>query len=165
MTKPLNILGIDPGYDRLGLAVIEKSSDGEKIIYSACFTPAHRGELEKRLEAIWGELKKVFGEYTPDMVAVESVFAEHNVSTVIGVAQVIGMVRAQAFDHNVEVHTFTPLQIKAAITGNGRATKAEMDKMTRLLVDLGSKKMLDDEMDAIAVALTCSAHLKTARPV
>ncbi len=161
----IKILGIDPGYDRLGLAIIEKSLAGEKVLWSTCFTPPHRGNIEKRLEAIWIELKNTFATHTPDLVGIEAVFAEHNVSTVIGVAQVIGLVRAQAFDHHIEVHTFTPLQIKAAVTGNGRASKADMNKMTRLLVNIGDKKTLDDEMDAIAVALTTSAHLKNIKPV
>lgn len=158
----MRILGIDPGYDRCGVALIEKSKTGERLIFSTCIIPPYRGDMEKRLEALWHTLTDIFDEQKPDCLAFEEVFSEKNVTTVIGIGQVIGMLRAQAYKKCIPIYAYTPLQVKSAVTGNGRANKADMARMVPLLVKLdGKKKMLDDELDAIAVALTCSAYLKS----
>ena len=162
----MRILGIDPGYDRCGVALIEKSRNGEKLIFSTCITPPFRGDMEKRLESLWHTLSEIFDEQKPDCLAFEEVFSEKNVKTVIGVAQVVGMIRAQAYKKGIPVHGYTPLQVKSAVTGNGRANKSDMTRMLALLITIPfKKKMLDDELDAIAVALTCSAYLKSTTEV
>lgn len=172
MTK---ILGIDPGFERLGIAVLEKPSIGvsyavignsyagqkkEKVIFSECFKTSSKLEFSERLKLIGEEVKRVIKEYKPEVLAIETLFLNTNQKTVMRVAEARGVVIYEGVQAGLSIFEATPLQIKVATTGYGRADKTQINKMVKILVDIDSFKKSDDELDAIATALTAFAYLK-----
>ncbi len=156
------ILGIDPGYDRLGLAVIEKPVKGkEKVIYSHCLQTSSTDDIYTRFREVGAEMERVLDEYKPNMVALETLFISKNQKTGMRVAEARGIIIYEALKRNIPISEYSPGQIKMAITGDGTSDKQRMIKMVHILVSLPIKKTVDDEYDAIAVGLTCAAHQKT----
>jgi len=162
------ILGIDPGFERLGLAVLEKpenkNKSKEKIIFSECFKTPARLEFGERLSLIGKEVKNVIKKLKPDVLAIETLFLNTNQKTVMRVAEARGVVMYEASLGGLRIFEASPLQIKIAITGYGRATKEQVTKMVKILIDTDNAKKSDDELDAIAIALTASAHIKNSYP-
>ena len=157
------ILGIDPGYDRLGIAVIEKrSSTKEVVLYSSCLQTSAKEDIYSRFKKIGEAVSKVFDEYTPDILAIENLFITKNQKTAMRVSEVRGIIIYEAVKRDIPVHEFSPMQIKTSVTGDGTSDKSRIIKMVGLLVKLPKKKIIDDEYDAIAIALTCSARISTA---
>ncbi len=158
----VRILGIDPGYDRLGIAVIEKStSTKEVVLYSSCLQTSAKEDIYSRFKKVGETVAKVFDEYSPDVLAIENLFITKNQKTGMRVSEVRGIIIYEAVKRNIQVQEYSPVQIKSSVTGDGTSDKGRMIKMVGLLVKLPKKKMIDDEYDAIAVALTCSARLST----
>lgn len=155
----MKILGIDPGYDRLGIAVLEKPTKGKEVlIFSSCFTTSAREEIYARFKAIGKEITKIFDDYQPDSLALETLFITKNQKTGMRVAEVRGIIMYEAIKRNIPVYEYSPMQIKSAVTGDGSSDKLRMTKMIQVLLSLDKKMIkLDDEYDAIAVALTHSA--------
>ena len=157
----MRIVGIDPGYDRLGIAVIEKPSRGkELLIYSGCLRTSPTDPIYARLQAVGTEVARVLGEFKPDILAIETLFITKNQKTAMRVAEARGIIIYEALGHGILVHEYGPMEIKSAITGDGTSDKARMIKMVRLLISMPDKKALDDEYDAIAVALTHAAQIR-----
>lgn len=155
----MKILGIDPGYGRLGLAVIEKPAKGKEIVlYSSCLETFGKDSIYQRFKEIGLEIVKILEEYKPDEVALETLFIAKNQKTGMRVAEVRGIIIYEAVKRDIPVFEYSPLQIKSSITGDGTSDKTRMIKMIGLLVKLPKKIELDDEYDAIAVALTHSAR-------
>ena len=151
------ILGIDPGFERMGCAVLEKSPSGEKLIYSACLISSRNDAHEKRLLVLAKGLKKIIKDFKPDTVAIEKLFFSANQKTALKVAEARGVALLLAAENNLKVVEFTPLEVKMAMTGYGRAEKDQVRKMAQAMLKIDSKGKLDDEIDAIAIALTCPA--------
>ncbi len=161
----MKILGIDPGYDRLGIAVIEKSAKGQEVVlYSDCFTTSPKDTIYERLKRVGQEIGRVLDEFKPEAVALETLFITKNQKTAMRVSEARGIIIYEALIHDIPVFEYAPMEIKMAITSNGKSDKVQMMKMLPMLVDIpkkkGWEKMLDDEYDAIAVALTHSACAK-----
>jgi crossover junction endodeoxyribonuclease RuvC len=155
------ILGIDPGYERLGIAVVEKTTQNKDILlFSECFKTSAQIPFNKRLFLLGQEIDRVCIAYTPQVLSIETLLFNSNQKTALMVSEARGVVIYEARRHNLEVCEYTPLQIKNAITGYGRATKDQVDSMTRQLISLPDTLSQDDEMDAIATALTCSASYR-----
>lgn len=155
----MRILGIDPGYDRLGIAVIDKLPRGkEALIYSACFQTSAKDAIYARLAAIGAEIVRILDEHSPDALAIENLFITKNQKTAMRVSEARGIIIYEAARRGIPVHEYSPVEIKSAVTGDGTSDKERMIKMTRLLLKLPDKKTVDDEYDAIAVALTLSAR-------
>ncbi len=154
------VLGIDPGYDRLGIAVIEKT-DSENILYSECFQTMSSQELNIRFLAVGKRIREVIEQYHPDIVAVEDIYFSKNTKTAMAVAHVRGIIIFQALDKSIRVTEHTPNQIKVATTGYGSASKSEVHTMVKRLINLENRKYIDDEIDAIAIAITSLATYKT----
>jgi crossover junction endodeoxyribonuclease RuvC len=155
------ILGIDPGYDRLGVAVIEKGAGGagkEKVLYSNCLQTSSKDTISNRLLQIGQEVGRIIEEYKPSALAIETLFITRNQKTAMRVAEARGIIMYEAYKKDVPVFEYGPMNVKTAITGDGSSDKSRMIKMLHMLVKLPSKKALDDEYDAIAVALTHSAQ-------
>lgn len=152
------ILGIDPGFEKMGCAVLNKTDNKDKLVFSACIVTSRKDSHEKRLLIIGNKLKEIISKYKPDVVAVEKLFFTTNQKTAIKVAEARGVILYVAALKDVSVTEFTPLEIKMALTGYGRADKEQVKKMVKTI--LKSEKMpgVDDEVDAIAVALTYSAR-------
>jgi len=159
----MKILGIDPGYDRLGIAIIEKTlKKKDLVIFSECLTTSSKDSIYNRFKYIGGEVTKILEEYKPDALAIETLFVTKNQKTAMRVSEVRGIIIYQALKLNIPVFEYAPMEIKMAITSDGSSDKSRIMKMLPLLVDLSkiSKKALDDEYDAIAVALTHSAQTR-----
>ncbi len=149
----MRILGIDPGYERLGIAVIEKNT----VLYSDCFRTSAKDDIHKRLGEIGVEISKIIEKFQPDALAIETLFISTNQKTGMRVAEARGIIMYEAIKRGVLIYEYSPMQIKTAVTSDGSSDKSRMIKMVNLLVSLPKKKMLDDEYDAIAVALTHAA--------
>jgi crossover junction endodeoxyribonuclease RuvC len=153
------ILGIDPGYDRLGIAVVKKPRKGkETVMYSSCFETSRNDKIYRRLNEIGKEIARVMDKFKPQAVALETLFITKNQKTAMRVAEARGIIIYEATKRDMDIFEYSPMEIKTAITGDGASDKTRMVKMVHLLVSTPKKK-LDDEYDAIAVALTCSARI------
>ena len=152
------ILGIDPGYDRLGIAILEKPAKGkETVVFSACLQTSSKDSIYERLKAVGSAVAETIEKHRPDVLAMESLFLSANQKTAMRVAEARGIVIYEATKAGLPIFEYSPMQIKTAVTGDGSSDKGRMIKMVGLLVDLPKKKSLDDEYDAVAVALTHSA--------
>jgi crossover junction endodeoxyribonuclease RuvC len=161
----MRILGIDPGYDRVGIAVIEKNpSTKEVLLHSSCFQTSVKDDFFTRLGQVGTRIAEIIEEYSPDALAIETLFITKNQKTAMRVAEARGVIMYEAIRKELDVHEYTPLQIKIAVTGHGGSDKAQVMKMIPLLVKFGSKKAHDDEYDAIGVALTCLASQRNTFP-
>lgn len=149
------ILGIDPGFERMGCAILEKSRKEEKLIYSSCLFSSKNDPHEKRLLVLANGLKKIIQDFRPDTMAIEKLFFTANQKTAMKVAEARGVALLLAAENNLKVLEFTPLEIKMAMTGYGRAEKDQVRKMAQAMLKMDGNKKLDDEIDAIAIALAC----------
>lgn len=159
----MRIISIDPGYERVGIAVVEKNnsqnpktsgSNKEKLIYSDCFKTSAKLLLTERLFLIGQEIDKIIKKYEPDAMAIETLFFTSNQKTVMGVSEARGVIMYQALLNKIPVFEYTPLQIKIAITGYGRGDKKQIIAMLNHLIKMEKEIKYDDEYDAIAVGLT-----------
>lgn len=151
-TSPLRVLGIDPGYDRMGMAVIEGDPSRPTHVWSDCIIPP-KGTAESRLAVIYAAVHEAITIHAPVCVGIETLFFAANKTTAIGVAEARGAILAAAGTLGCPVVEFAPSQVKLAVTGHGAADKAAIARMIPHLISLPPKKRLDDELDAIAVAL------------
>jgi crossover junction endodeoxyribonuclease RuvC len=164
ISEPLRILGIDPGYGRMGIAVLEKSLKGkEKLLYSDCIETSSKDDIYSRFKIIGQEIAKVIEKFKPQEMALESLFIAKNQKTAMRVAEVRGIILYEALKKDLEIYEYTPLEIKSSLTGDGTSDKTRIIKMIHLLIELPTKISLDDEYDAIAVALTHSARRISAK--
>ncbi|MFM7088078.1 MAG: crossover junction endodeoxyribonuclease RuvC [Candidatus Paceibacterota bacterium] len=154
------ILGIDPGYERLGIAVLEKKTGKESILYSECFKTSASLPFYERLVLLGEKIKNVIQQYKPNTLAIETLFLTTNQKTAMQVAEARGVIIYEGAQAQLKIFEATPLQIKIATTGYGKADKKEVMKMVKILVKIDNTKTSDDELDAIAVALTAFAHLR-----
>lgn len=155
------ILGIDPGYAIVGYGVIEKDNRGNcrVIDYGAINTPKEE-DFPVRLAMIHDGMKCLINKFKPDAVAVEELFFNQNITTGIAVAEARGVILCAAIQQVPKVYEFTPMQVKQAITGVGKADKKQVQFMTKTLLNLKSIPKPDDAADALAVAL-CLAQTNT----
>jgi crossover junction endodeoxyribonuclease RuvC len=175
----MKILGIDPGYERLGVSIIEKQKIGKpKLLFSECFKTSAKDEHSLRLSQILLEIEEVIKKYKPTHLGIETLFFNANVKTAMKVAESRGVVLATAKKEGLEICELSPQAIKIAVTGYGNSDKKAVMKMIPLLIDIPdstssvvanpaysssgvAKKnsvMLDDEYDAIAVGLCVLAQ-------
>ena len=145
------ILGIDPGYAIIGYGVIE-SENNQVIDYGAITTPKE-DSMPIRLQHIYDSLEYLLNKYKPDVVAIEELFYFKNQKTVIQVAQARGVIVLACQKHCGKIYEYTPLQIKQALTGNGRAEKAQVQYMVKAILGLNAVPKPDDTADALAVAI------------
>ena len=157
----MRILGIDPGFERLGIAILERfPRSKERVLFSECFKTSAKLEFSGRLKLIGEEVRKIIKEYKPEVLSIETLFLTTNHKTVMRVAEARGVVIYEASRANLKIFEASPPQIKIAITGYGKSDKAQMIKMVKILVKIDESKKSDDELDAIAIALTAFAHLR-----
>jgi len=156
----MRILGIDPGFERLGIAILERTKNNTKevVLFSGCFKTSSKLDFAERLLLIGSEVKKVIQKYNPEVLAIETLFLNTNQKTVMHVAEARGVVIYEAISAGLKIYEFSPPQIKLATTGYGHADKTQINKMVKILVEIDKEKKSDDELDAIAVALTAFAH-------
>ncbi len=162
--KNSRVIAIDPGYERLGIAVIEKKISGHhNLLYSSCFKTSSKLPFPERLHAIGKEIEKIIKKHTPRALAIETLFFNTNQRTAMRVAEARGAILFVSKKMGLEIFEYSPLQIKIAITGYGKATKEQITLMIPRLIDIENKgEKTDDEFDAIAIGLT---HCATRTPV
>lgn len=148
------VLGIDPGYDRLGIALIKKEKGKEELIFSDCFTSSTKETLGQRLLNVGDKLEKIIQEYQPDTVATEKLFFTVNQKTALKVAESRGVISYLCAKHKLPLTEYTPGEIKLTVTGYGNANKKQIAEMVPRLIKINKEIKLDDEYDAIAIALT-----------
>jgi len=146
------ILGIDPGYGRLGYAIVERTkSDLTAIRFGVIDTPKQKA-LHLRLKIIYDHLKQMAHEFSPTVMAIEKLYFFRNVTTAIEVGESRGVALLVAAEFQMDVYEYTPHQVKQAVVGQGRATKMQVQEMVKLLYRLREKPKPDDAADALAVA-------------
>lgn len=150
----MRILGIDPGYAIVGFGIIDTEKNNAVVDYGVIETPKE-DPLPVRLQSIEESLRVIFERYKPEQVAIEELFYFRNQTTVIPVAQARGVIvlSAQKYCGSGNIFEYTPMQIKQALTGSGRADKKQMQFMVKNVLGLASIPKPDDAADALAVAL------------
>ena len=150
----MRVMGVDPGLTRCGLSVVE-SGRGRSVValdVDVVRTPSD-APLAKRLLAISDAVEHWLDTHHPDVVAIERVFSQLNVSTVMGTAQAGGVIALAAARRGIDVHFHTPTEVKAAVTGNGAADKAQVTAMVTRILALQAKPTPADAADALALAI------------
>jgi len=150
------ILGIDPGFSRLGYAVLETDKKNVCIINCNCFETNPKLDYAKRLVLVADQVKKLISKYRPEAIALEKVFFAKNQKTAFQIAEVRGILLYLAADLKIPVYEYTPLEVKMALCGYGKATKEDIQKMLKILLKKRSLPKLDDATDALAISLTCA---------
>lgn len=156
----MRCLAFDPGFERLGVAVVEKVGGKETLLYSECVRTSTSLPFSERLHVLGKEVERLIAEWKPSIAALEHIFFEKNAKTAIGVAGVRGVLSYLAALHGLPLFEYTPLEVKVAITGYGKSDKSAVGAMVKRLVTIPPKKRLDDELDAIAIGLTCLASAR-----
>ena len=152
------VLGIDPGIAITGYGLIREEDDGQAIAiaYGAITTPSDL-PLPDRLQLLYRALSELIRQYQPDQSAVEQLFFNKNTRTALAVGHARGVTLLALAQANVSIYEYTPLAVKQAVTGNGRADKRQIQQMVTLLLDLKAVPKPDDVADALAIAL-CHLH-------
>lgn len=159
------ILGIDPGIAITGFGVLE-SQGGKCLVVDAGAIETHKSLPEpERLHILRGELKKLIDRVSPDVMAVEKLFFFKNQKTIISVSEARGVVAAVGAECGLEMREYTPLQVKQAVTGYGRADKKQIQMMVKNILKLPEVPKPDDVADALAVALCCASSVQFERQV
>lgn len=151
------ILGVDPGTATTGYGVIKSEKGNVYAVEHGCILTKSSEDLEHRLVAIFDELTKIIKKYKPEMVAVEELFFASNAKTAISVGHARGVILLACSKAKVPVYEYTPLQIKQAVCGYGRADKQQVQKMVKALLNLEKIPKPDDAADGLAIAI-CHAN-------
>lgn len=152
----MRILAIDPGYDRMGVAILEGDPSRPILITSDCIVPP-KGTPSTRLAHLQQRITYYLDTYAPEALGIESLFFSKNVTTALGVAEARGVVLAACGIANIPTIECSPQQVKLSTTGHGGADKKAVTAMIPRLISLPPKRRLDDELDAIAVGITALA--------
>ncbi len=165
-TDPRNsdrVLAIDPGFDRMGVAVMEKVGNKEKILFSTCIETDRKASQEIRLAQIGGIIHETILTHKPTALALEKLFFNQNITTGIRVAEARGVVLYEAALKELPVFEYSPQEVKVAVTGYGKASKPDLIRMTMRMLGISKKPKHDDEIDAIAIGITHLASYKRMR--
>ena len=154
----MRVLGVDPGYDRVGLAVMEYHQGVELLLHSTCVLTNKQATLNERLQVVGNAVNQTIKDYEVDTLGIETLFFNKNVKTAMGVAQARGVIIYTAMQALCTVYEFSPQAIKIAVSGYGNSDKTAVQAMVKQLVPGVPLDALDDEYDAIAVGITCLAH-------
>ena len=148
------VVSIDPGFDRIGVAVLIKENSKEKLLFSTCIVTDRKETKPERLMMIGKEIKNILKKWRPEYLAIEKLFFNQNTTSVIGVAEARGVILYEASLAGLEVFEYGPQEIKIATTGYGKATKKQVEDMIKRILSLEHSPQYDDEVDAIAVGIT-----------
>lgn len=151
------ILGIDPGFGRVGYGIIEYKNNKYRAVEYGCITTQAGEKLCCRLNKIYEDLEEVLSRYSIDEASVEALFFNTNITTGIQVAEARGVILLALERHNIRINEYTPLQVKQALIGYGRADKQQIKSMVKDMLKLEKMPRLDDTTDALAIAI-CHAN-------
>jgi len=144
------ILAVDPGFERMGVAVLNE----KEVIFSDCFKTPKELPFPERLFLIGQEIEKIIKKYKPLVLAIETLYFATNQKTALAVAKAIGVIVYEGKKYGLAIKEYTPLQVKIATTGYGKADKKQVTQMIRKLIKIRPEIKSDDELDAIAIGLT-----------
>ena len=156
----MRILGIDPGIATVGFGVVD--SERGRLRYVSCGTintPAHTS-LSSRLDQIYSDLEQLFDAFSPDVMSIEELFFDKNITTGIAVAHGRGVILLGAYRRGIPVYEYTPMQVKQAVVGYGLAEKRQIIDMVRRILNMPAPPKPDDAADAVALAV-CHARSAT----
>jgi len=160
MSSPHIILGIDPGFGRMGFGAISVHGNIVRVLDFGVITTASTEEFDTRLVQIAQDVRALLKQHHPQLIAMEKLFFGKSSTTAMRVSEVRGMVRLLCAEANIPIIEFTPAQIKKTTTGDGKAGKAGMQKMVQHLLGLKTIPKPDDAADALAVALTAVGNFR-----
>lgn len=156
----LRILGIDPGLATVGFSIVDVEKSKMKLVTCGVIsTPAHTS-LSSRLDRIFEDMNELISSFSPDVMSIEELFFNTNITTGIAVAHARGVILLSAYRAGVQVFEYTPLQVKQAVVGYGRADKNQVIDMVRRILALPAAPKPDDAADAVALAI-CHARSST----
>lgn len=156
-TKPLRILGLDPGFGRLGFGIIERRGREWKMVTAGIIETSAKQTFVKRVLTLHTELTTLIAKYEPAGAAIEELFFAKNVTTGIKVAEARGVLILTLAQAKIPFKELTPLQVKQALTGYGRAEKHQVEFIVNHLLGIkGQKRLKDDAYDALAIALAAA---------
>lgn len=150
----MRVLGIDPGIGRMGWGIVDSEGSKLQAVDYGCLETEANSAVPKRLQFIHSFVLKTMKTYKPDVMAIEDLFFSNNAKTAFVVGQARGVILLAAAEYNIPVKIYTPLQVKIAVTGYGRAEKAQVGKMVQTILKLKTIPKPDDTTDALAIALT-----------
>lgn len=153
----MKIIGIDPGYAITGFGVIEYEGNHFKLLEAGAIETKAGVPFPNRLAKIYDDMMLLIEKHKPDAIAIEELFFNTNTTTAIGVAQGRGTILVAASKTNTPIYEYTPLQVKQAVVGYGRAEKKQVQMMVQRILNLEKIPKLDDTTDAMAIAM-CHAH-------
>jgi crossover junction endodeoxyribonuclease RuvC len=156
----MRILAVDPGYEKMGVAIIEKELGKEVLVFSECFKTSRENPPHERLCALGKEIERIIDEFKPKALAIEKLFFTDNQKTAMRVSEARGIIIYEAVRANLSIAEYTPLEIKVAVTSYGRSSKDQVKFMVEKLIKIGKTIKEDDEYDAIALGLTYFAREK-----
>lgn len=159
----MKILGIDPGIGRLGWGILEARNSKLEARNYGCIETSSKLSVSERLLEIYTSLTSIIKEHEPETLAVEELFFNTNAKTAFVVGQARGVVLLMGAQNNMKLGIYTPLQVKIALTGYGRAEKSQVGQMVKVLLKLETIPKPDDTADALAVALTHAFSYKSNR--
>jgi crossover junction endodeoxyribonuclease RuvC len=156
----MRILGVDPGTATTGIGIIEGDrKKGYKCLHYTCILTPANSPIDQRIKTIYTELNKFIVDYKPEILAVEELFFNNNPKTVMSVGRVGGVIILASALNNLVLKEYTPLEVKMAIAGYGRAEKIQVQKMVAMTLKLKEIPKPDDAADALAIALTAGISL------
>lgn len=158
----MTILGIDPGYAIVGFGILQAQRGQARLVRCGAINTPAGVPMPRRLVQIQEDLETLIRTFSPDVMAIEELFFNTNVTTAIGVAQARGVILMTAAKLGVEIFEYSPSQVKQAVVGYGKAEKHQVMEMTRRLLGLAAVPKPDDAADAVAIAL-CHARSHTSR--
>ena len=153
----MRILGIDPGFAITGYSIIDYIGNKFYLRTSGAILTEAKTSFPLRLEKINKELAEIIENYNPDAMSIEELFFNNNAKTAINVAQARGVILVTARMHNLDIFEYTPLQVKQAVTGYGRADKIQVQRLVKMILNEEKLPKLDDVTDSMAMAI-CHAH-------
>lgn len=153
----MRILGVDPGYAIVGVGTIDYVGNKFKTVEYGAITTNAGEDMFDRLKAIYDDMCFLLNRVKPDAIAIEELFFHNNQKTAINVAQARGVLILAAKNQNIPVYEYTPLQVKQAVVGYGKAEKKQVQQMTKAILGLSEVPKPDDTADALAIAI-CHAH-------
>ncbi|MDR2356920.1 MAG: crossover junction endodeoxyribonuclease RuvC [Oscillospiraceae bacterium] len=151
------VLGVDPGIATVGFGVIDAAGGSQRLLRCGVITTSPDMRLARRLKQIYSDIQEIIGAFNPDCMVIEELFFNTNLKTAVSVAHGRGVVILAGETRGVPMYEYTPLQVKQAVTGYGRAEKKQVMDMVRRLLSMDATPKPDDAADALAVAI-CHAR-------
>lgn len=157
-SREINILGLDPGFGRVGYAILTGTSDKPILKTFGCIETSSQQALVARLSAIKQAVSELIIKHQPTLVAMEKLFFSKNTKTALAVGEARGVLLVTVTEALVPIAEFTPPQVKLAVTGDGKADKKQIQKMLQMIFHLPKPIKSDDAADAVAIALCALSH-------